>query len=28
VRKTTTLLQHPSMEVQLASHTPPKINDL
>jgi len=28
VRQTTTLSQHPSMEAELASHMPQKINDL
>jgi len=28
VRQTATLLQHPSLEAQLASYTPQKINDL
>jgi len=28
VRETTTLSQHPSVEAQLASHMPQKINDL
>jgi hypothetical protein len=28
VRQTTTLSQHPSVEAELASHTPRKINDL
>ena len=27
-RQTTTLSQHPSMEAELASHTPRKINDI
>jgi len=28
VRQTTTLLQHPSMEAELATHMPWKINDI
>jgi len=28
MRQTTTLSQHPSVEAELASHTPRKINDL
>ena len=28
VRQTTNLSQHPSMEAELASHTPQKINDI
>jgi hypothetical protein len=27
VRQTTTLLQHPSLEAELASHTPRKVNE-